>query len=290
VILTGLATGALQTTDLSTDATTCAVIVLAGSVLDEPDTEIDANLRQLLTVASLAVQAAVIDQLDEKEGEEGPTRSLDPHGKALVAAAFARLALQTRQPEQRAVVREAIDRAWDSVPAHRRVALLPWIGWAESDYATLGGFDPARAEDLMELQTVLDAVRISPLASADRSDLAGGFAFSVARGSRPDAQTTRPAAWLASAIRDPALIDPEAAPAALGRHLKTMRFLVQLAVDDSMLWAIRNPSRAVGGLRKAPWDSDQPVAAQAMALLTAAETLITLDELAGRAENRPADE
>jgi hypothetical protein len=48
---------------------------------------------------------------------------------------------------------------------------------------------------------------------------------------------------------------------------------------------MRTPQRARGGLRAATWDCNQPTAAQALGLLAAAETLISLDTLAERAQN-----
>jgi hypothetical protein len=39
----------------------------------------------------------------------------------------------------------------------------------------------------------------------------------------------------------------------------------------------RNPQRAVGGLRAAPWNWDQPLPAQALALLTAVQMIQAMD-------------
>ena len=55
---------------------------------------------------------------------------------------------------------------------------------------------------------------------------------------------------------------------------------MQLAVREDDAWACRNPTRAVGGVRAATWDRDQPVGAQALSLLAASETLISLHEVA----------
>ena len=60
-----------------------------------------------------------------------------------------------------------------------------------------------------------------------------------------------------------------------------MRFIMQLAVGDSLVWACPDQRRALGGIRTATWDWDQPVPAQALALVTAAETLWSLDAIAG---------
>ena len=59
---------------------------------------------------------------------------------------------------------------------------------------------------------------------------------------------------------------------------------MQLTVRETSSWSLQNPARALGGVRTALWDSDQPVPAQALGLLTAIETLWSqnaLDKLQG---------
>ena len=51
-------------------------------------------------------------------------------------------------------------------------------------------------------------------------------------------------------------------------------------VRETSAWSLQNPARALGGVRAAVWDADQPVAAQALGLLTAVETLWSLEALA----------
>ncbi|MHC4591056.1 MAG: hypothetical protein ACYTAQ_17505, partial [Planctomycetota bacterium] len=104
-------------------------------------------------------------------------------------------------------------------------------------------------------------------------------------GGRPaaTAQTLRPAAYLAWMVRQPDLTPPAGeAEAALDRVLSTARFVMQLSVREPSLWAYRNPGRALGGIRAAPWDCDQPVPAQALGLVFAAETLASYDAVAPR--------
>ena len=74
--------------------------------------------------------------------------------------------------------RGALDAAWESVPPHGRVELLPWIGWGEADYAAATG-RPVAAAPLRELRDLLDAARLDSvtLVKAGDSDLAGGFVF-----------------------------------------------------------------------------------------------------------------
>ena len=200
----------------------------------------------------------------------------------MLAGAMARLMVQSPDLVEAASVRRAIDAAWQAVPKQQQITLLPWIGFAELEYADAAATPIARAEELRRMRALLEASRVKG-SSADKADLAGGFALIAGRRARPDAQTTRPAAYLAAILREPALTPADEVPAAVDRHLSTMRFLIQLAVDDDLLWTIRTPQRAKGGIRAATWDLNQPVAAQAMGLLTAAETLISLDSLAEKA-------
>jgi hypothetical protein len=58
-----------------------------------------------------------------------------------------------------------------------------------------------------------------------------------------------------------------------------MRFLMQLSIRDDQPWTARNLKRGNGGVREALWDSRQTVAAQAMTLLAATETLRALEAL-----------
>lgn len=204
-----------------------------------------------------------------------------PHARAMIASAMTKLLAADRTSIDAATVRQAIDAAWSSVPPHRHVSLMPWIGWAEADYAAATG-QPLRAGPLRAVRDLLDAGQLGRATVPDEADLAGGFALSRHRQpGPPTSQTLRPAALLAWMIRDTALTSPAEAPGALRRSLATMRFIMQLAVRDSLVWACPDQRRALGGIRTATWDWDQPVPVQALALATAAETLWSLDAVSG---------
>ena len=271
-------------------AVACAAIVHAGLEPSNPDPA----YRRLVNEASQRVLSAYRIQegfmeIDEETDEQ---RGIPAHGRAMVAAALSRLLLAGTAGVEPQLVRSALDAAWASVPLHQQVALLPWLGWAEADFATATGRPLAQRDALLGLRDVLEASRFgSPARSGGPPDLAGGFALGSGDRLIATAQTLRPAAYLAAMMRDPRLTPPEEGGLALGRHLKTMRFMMQLSVRESATWAFRNPARARGGIRGATWDSDQPVAAQALGLITAAETLISLEALAlGSHGNRPRQE
>jgi hypothetical protein len=209
----------------------------------------------------------------------GATAPIPPAAQAMLVAALGRLPDALR-PES-GTIRQAIDAAWSSVPEGGRAALLPWIGWAELDLAA--GAPPERLEDLRLLREQLNATRIE----TGPADVRGGLALTTGGRSRPTAQTTRPAAWLATMLADERLTPAAEAPGERAAHLRTMRYVLQLAVGERDAWSLRTPARGLGGLRAATWDSTQPTAAQAMGLLAGVETVRSLDALAGRPTGQP---
>lgn len=277
VVLVELTQTAEGEIDPLSDPVACAAIIYA--VTELPGAVDDPRMRVLFDGA---VQAVV--------GAFAPTRSFAPadtgaaiseHGQSMIAGALARC-MRAAPDRLRAagvdadLVRDAINAAWGAVPDHRRIALLPWIAFAEADDAEMHGRPLINAGALRMLRTLLNSSRIGAATSHGAPDLAGGFPLQGAGNELVTAQTTRPAAFIAWALRQPDLTGPGEVEVETGLHLRTMRFLRQLSVDDDLLWSVRAPLRAKGGLRAAPWDSDQPVAAQAMGLLTAAETLVSL--------------
>jgi hypothetical protein len=263
VILRDLGQNTPEEIDPLSDPSASAAIVLA--VAETPSVRDEAAIDVLYLQASQKVD----HWLDDVSAVAG-------HDGALLVAAAARLI--TSGPEAIAPdrVRAGIDRVWSSVPEHQRVSLLPWIGWAEMDYAQATGQPLAHADDLRALRAVLDASRIGASAETTQPDLRGGFALTGQHGARADAQTARPAAFLATMLRADALTPSADRAAATAAHLETMRFLLQLQVDDTLLWATPGPQRAKGGIRSATWSLHQPAPAQAMGLLAASETLISL--------------
>lgn len=254
--------------------TTAAAIVVAGR--ESP--ALDADSAHFQDLARQRVLEACRPDPALGEAREDPLlQPADPNSRALVALALAGMSRPSASEPgaDPAFVRRALDEVWESVPDHMHVALLPWIAWAEALHAEATGTTMERVEPMRRLIQVLDACR-----QRGPPDLSGGLALSESHRITTTAQTVRPGAFLAWALRDPLLTPPADAPAALGRHLRTVRFVLQLSVRESCEWAFRSPQKARGGLRAATWDSDQPVAAQAMGLLMAAETLSSLDALA----------
>ena len=287
-MLLDLAANARTEQEVPASPDACAAIVYA--ILERPEVSSDADLVRVLQMAT----QRMVDAYQDGRGflappaAGGDAEPLGGHGQALVAAALGRLLVEAPGGVDPAFVRIAIDTAWQSVPPHRTVALLPWIGWAEVDFAGASGRPLANGESLRLIRRLLDESRIGSASRPGPPDLHGGFALRGGTGSsrQATAQTLRPAAYLARSLRDPRLTDPQEVSLALGRHLRTMRFVMQLAVNESSVWSIRNPERALGGIRAAPWDTDQPVAAQALGLVTATETILSLEGISGADRNR----
>jgi len=272
-ILLDLASVDVSEKDPRSDPATCAAIVYAVSEnrrLSGPG-----PLEVLFDTAAAGVRGAWDKELGfvRRDAEMKPVARLSPHASAIVAGALVRLQAMAGRGDG-AVARSALDHLWSSVPPREHTALLPWVAWAEIDLARAIGHRVDPENRLRSLRAMLDATRISPPAAPD---LIGGFALAGRSGSRATAQTARPAAGLATMLRIPELTPVADRPDAIERHLGTMRFLVQLAVSDDLLWAVPAPQRAKGGIRAATWSSEQPVAAQALALLAAAETLLSLE-------------
>lgn len=225
-------------------------------------------------VAIAAIAGAAVEAISRIDAAE--VRSA--HARAMIAGAAARMLVseQDGDANDASAVRGLLDAAWQAVPEHQHISLLPWIGWGELDFAQATGEAVQQADQLRQVRELLDASRVTAADVNVAPDLFGGFALADGIASRPTAQVTRPAAFLATMLREGQLTGDDEVAGALGRHLQTMRFLMQLSVREESTWSMRNAQRALGGIRAATWDSDMPNAAQVMALLTATEALQSL--------------
>ncbi|MHC5023697.1 MAG: hypothetical protein ACYTGG_07275 [Planctomycetota bacterium] len=268
-ILHDLAEWNASTTFMATDVQAAAAIIYAiGSRRDQQRTT-DALLRSLRAEARQAL-------LDASSDDDARART--PHGQAMVAGALARLLVADDADDlatglDPALVRRMIDLAWRSAPNAQHVALLPWIAWAESDYAAATGDPIANVGAVRRIREMIQVSRVGPGARAGPADLDGGFALRRGQTARADAQGTRPMIALGWMSRRPEFTPPAERPDAIARQRQAMRFLMQLVAREETLWAYPNPDRVRGGVRAAAWNADQPVLAQAMGLLAACETI-----------------
>ncbi|MHC4141787.1 MAG: hypothetical protein ACYSUF_07895, partial [Planctomycetota bacterium] len=263
--------------DPAVDAIACAGIIVAA--LEDPDLPAD-TVDRLLGEAGSRVGSAFTLQDGFATTADGPP---PPHGQALIAWALSRMLVTGRGDVDPALVRSAIDAAWASVPEPREISLLPWLGWAEADYAAATDRPMAGVDRLSRIRRLANASCVGSLDRPGPADLAGGLVMTGDSRLTATAQTLRPAAFLAWMVRQAELTPtPAEELAAVDRMLHTTRFVMQLSVREDSRWAYRNPGRSLGGIRAATWDRDQPVAAQALGLVFTAEALESLDVVTRR--------
>jgi hypothetical protein len=250
------------------DLAAVAALVYAGSALRPPGA--GSGAESILRAARDRVRRVAV----EAQVPEG----LDPHASALLAGAASRLLLDRAADLDPRAVQAMIDRAWAAVPPFRRTTLLPWIAWAEWDLLVGAGLPASDPSRLPDLHAGLERARVRATDGVS-ADLPGAFALASASSPRADprratSQSLRPAAYVATALRR--MPSGEAA-LVLPAHMESVRYLMQITVRPDCAWSLRNPARAVGGVRASTWDNRLPVGAAAMGLLVAAETLVSLE-------------
>ncbi|MCI0629381.1 MAG: hypothetical protein L0Y44_01855 [Phycisphaerales bacterium] len=271
------------------DPVACAAIVYA--VAERSVSLDDGQIRQLYDKAVVKVLGSFDPDAGfiERQSPDGQARRISSHKQAILAGALARRLAMANQPlndVDAATIRKAIDWVWRSTPQAEHIALLPWIGWAEIDYAQATNRPLDHVDDLRMLDRILAEGRIGSAVRPGPMDLRGGF--SLIDPSHPDAapqataQSLRPAAWAATSLMQAPLTSPEQAKDALRGQLSTLRFIMQLSIRKSALGSLRNPERALGGVRASLWDSELAVAAQALALITAVDTALAVESLGNR--------
>jgi len=192
----------------------------------------------------------------------GATETLS--GRAIVAAARARLKVGDAAGLTREVLSEA--------GRDRLVSAAPWIVWAAKG-ASEGGA-PLGAVALREARELVWEHQFTRAdAGAENADLVGGIVFTSGQQPLPSAQSARAAALAAAMLGDPALTPETERARELARLLPTLRFLRQLAVEETEARLFPTAERARGAVRLAVWDQRQPPEATAMTLLAVAETV-----------------
>jgi hypothetical protein len=213
------------------------------------------------------------------------TLPVPPMSQAMLAGALMRLLAMNEESFtrlDREFVRKALDAAWASAPSNEHVELLPWIGWAETEYARHTRQPLKHADDLRKLIEMLEQSRIGSGRPASL-DLQGGLNLVSASSSnigspRATSQTLRPATWLMSVPSNPLYAEFVNTGQLQQGNSSTLRFLMQLTVREPFAIPLRDAKRALGGVRQSAWNSAQPVAAQALGLITASEYLLSSNQ------------
>jgi len=214
--------------------------------------------------------------------DRGAGQRVSGHDQAIVAAALAISATSARpasdsradpDPVSRGDIELAMlatESAWESVPVGLHPSLLPWIVLAERELLDRGV--ERSLEPILRLREAIFAAQVGFNDLDFAPDLHGGLAL-VGAAVTPTAQGLRPMFATAMLLGDERFTPELVRPPLWTRQLAMTRFLMQLLVTPPMDGLHRNAARVRYGVRASMWDSDQPVAAQAMGLLALAETL-----------------
>jgi len=187
-------------------------------------------------------------------------------GRGLIALAMA-------VTEQRDEASSAVRRLFRETERARLVSEMPWLGWAELALAEPDEPIPAAAV-LGEVRGLVQAFRVREAdAGAEFADMVGGVLFARSSTPLPTWQTLRALVFVATMLGDERLTAPERRSAEIGELLPSYRFLLQLMPGEEEGSMFRDPSRSIGGVRRATWDQIQPVEATAMGLLCLSELL-----------------
>lgn len=196
-----------------------------------------------------------------------------PAGRGLIAYALA-LDAADESPEVASAMVRTLFRDTDR---SRLVSEMPWLGWAE--LATTGPDQPVPATDaLLEMRRTLWDFQLSSRdLGQNEADMLGGIVFTRGRNPIPTWHTLRPLAFVATMLGDRRLTpDPDVVPELA--HLRpSLRFAIQLQLEETLGHMAREPARGTGGVRPALWDQTASLEASSMALLTLCETLHAMD-------------
>lgn len=257
------------------DAATCGMLVIAFAEADRAGAVIEgaADLR-------LRAEARITDLFDK---DKGWSADLPEGARALGALALVEISARKGAPEKAIdTARSAVRGLFIDTPPQALVAQMPWLGWAE---VRLAGKD-AEIPAAVALRDLRALVLTFQLREGDLDsgwlDATGGIVFTRGRTPLPTWQSLRPVAFLATMLGDERLTDAKDLPRALSDLRASLRFAVQLTIDDEDLHLARDPQRARGGVRPSLWEPRAGLQPAAMALWTLCETLDSLERRAGK--------
>ncbi len=149
------------------------------------------------------------------------------------------------------------------------VSQMPWV-LAALDVSQ----PPTGADALRRMRDMVWAHQLEgPAVEGDNRDLAGGIVFTRGGAPLPTWQTARAAAAMGPMLLDPRLTPPETRAGEFLKLLRTLRFLRQLTVDDSLGHLLADTAMSGGGVRAAPWDQRQPSVATSLTLMALCDAL-----------------
>ncbi|TVQ34092.1 MAG: hypothetical protein EA376_00735 [Phycisphaeraceae bacterium] len=246
--------------DIGASATAAALSLLARAALGADSLSAEAN--ELLDRRCLSLAVEMLENQSASAGE-----------RAIVAFALARLSSGDEAPVERDRVRAVVRELFRTTSAGDLPSLMPWLGWAELAMVEDQPDVPAGVA-LRSFRSTVWRHQVEPRDVGEEGlDLVGGIVFTRGRAPLPSWHTLRPLAFIATMLGDDRLTDDEEVGAELLRLMGSIRFVLQLSVDETHMHMFRDRGRSLGGVRLAPWDHRLTPEANAMALLTVAETL-----------------
>lgn len=246
-----------------------AAFLIAWHEQPRPDPEVQLRLGRLIERCSEAVRAAF-------DPDSGFAQTVSPGARGLVACALTRRAIHSQNPDDREIAAAAVREVYLRTEPSQLVTHMPWLGWAELDLAGRGDI-PAEAA-LLDLRDLVWSHQVAQTQGTP-PDMVGGIVFTSTGVALPTWNTARAAVFLATMLGDPRLTSPGETPAQIARLTLTMRFLRQLAADESSAFMYRTPAKARLGVRAAGWDHRMPPDATSFSLLSVCELLRSLDAI-----------
>ncbi len=159
--------------------------------------------------------------------------------------------------------------AWKIRPVDKLLSASPWLLLAQQRVGKSSDMSAAK-EAWKLLQIMLVENQLTQKSDPDLAvDLEGGWPIITNGVTGATAQSSRPALTFALAM-NPTLFG-NANDVNMESLKLALRFLKQLQVDQASCYAFRDAGKALGGIRAAPWDSSQPLGANATTLLAILE-------------------
>jgi hypothetical protein len=200
--------------------------------------------------------------------------------RPMVACALAATAAASNDEEAKAAARAVVRSLFRDTPQGELVAAMPWLGWAEMALVDASAPIPSN-EALRQMRALCWSRQVTAEASASDPDMAGGIVFTAGSGSKtagfPTWHTLRPLAFLGTMLGDTRLTSDDELQREVLSLVTSLRFARQLAVDQDVAHMIRDPSRALGGVRLAVWEQTVSLDATSLALLGVCEGLHSAD-------------
>jgi len=174
-------------------------------------------------------------------------------------------------------VEQVVRSLFRDAPPQELPALSPWIGWAELSLRERDEPIPASIA-LREHRSMLWRHQVQSVGvGAQQPDLVGGIVFTAARHPAPSWQTARAMALVATMLGDERLTRPDERLPEIARLTRSIRFLMELAIDETEAALFpATAENAVGAVRASLTDQRAPLDATSMTLITVCEAIESL--------------